>query len=389
MTDPSTYQGVLVRSSLQDQGAIPRASANGWTASPDIILAGLQTPVDPQATYAAASVYGQDFGGVIVAQNAANYIYIRGKNLTAAAVNASAYLFYSPSAIVLNPQQWTMPQYQIPGAGQTYRPDGSLSPWPLPVSANSIAVNPTPFVWLNPPTPPSGEHFCLITMVGTPDQLDAQYTAATLVNTWADLGSWVLDNGGVGWRNVTTTDAGAADFSVQTSWANPGGAATVLLQLYCKNLPCGSQVAFNATVNAADGTPVTLAKTTVPTPPGLNPGDPNPGFSAGSLPFKIQQGYSSPFYYQWYGNGFAKPTDFSLTLVATVISSGDDALSQNSRARTVGEMMEADNLMIHHPRHGLIPGVEAFAGLGEQLGPPHPVDQNAAIIGSHTTLRSS
>lgn len=388
MSDPTTYQGVLVRSSLQDQGTVPRDSANGWTACPDIVVAGLQTPADPQATYAAASVYGQDFGGEIVTNNA-NYIYIRGKNLTSADINAAAYLFYSPSSIVLNPQQWTMPQYQIPGAGQTYNSDGSLGPWPLPVKANSIAVSPQPYVWLNPPTPPVGQHFCLITMTGTPDELNAQYTAATLVNTWADLGAWVLDNGGVGWRNVVTTDSGSADFSVVTSWSNPGGAATVLLQLYCVNLPCGSQVAFNATVNAADGTPVTLAKTTVPTPAGLNPGDPNPGFSTGGLPFKIPAGYSSPFYYQWYGNGYAKPEGFSLTLVPTVMSSGNDALANHPKARTLGEMMDADNVMLHHPRHGLMPGREALASLGAQLGPPHPVDQNAAVIGSHQTVRSS
>lgn len=364
---------------------MPRTGA--WTGCPDIIPSGQTLPANPLTTFGSAAAYATDMGGVITTNNV-NYIYLRGKNLSGSDIpNGVAYLFYCPSGICLWPQQWTMPQYQIPGTNGK----------PLvafPALAGQVGVTPNPFVWENPPTPPDGQHFCLVTMVGASNaDITAIYTAAQSVYDMASLGAWIYNNGGAGWRNVTTTSTGAADFSTATTWTNRGPEGTVNFRIVCKNLPAGSAVAFSAPV-ATGGDPISLPKVVVPIPVGGKAGDIVPSFDAG-LTVKVPAGYTSPIYYQWFSNGFPKSQGFNLTIQALVISTGSDALANHpvNFAMLVGE--DAHHF---HPKVGLVQGFAAFAksleavaaadddGDDDPFGPPDVPTLPAAVIGSHTTM---
>ena len=322
----STYQGILIRNNLDDKGAIPRTGA--WVGCPDIIPWGNVHENDAQTKFGTpsgtATSYDKDPGTVITTNNV-NYIYLRGKNLNPTDCTGIAYLFYAPSNICLWPDQWTQKGYQIPGV------DGEPAV-SLPARANQIGVTPNPFVWENPPTPPPGQHFCLVTMVGTSnDAIKAIYNAALQVYDMASLGAWIYNNGGAGWRNVQTTDTGAADFSTATSWTNKGPEGTVSFRIVCENVPAGSEVAFDAPVTTGSGDgylPITQARVKVPVPTGGKPGDIVKNWDCG-MTTKVPQGYTSPFYYQWYSNGFPKSKGFKLTIQAVTITNKNDALANH------------------------------------------------------------
>ena len=376
----STYPGILIRNNLSDVGNIPRSG--DWTGCPDIILAGQTMPNDPQATYASAAAYAKDFGGVVTSNNA-NYIYLRGKNLTGNDINdGMAYLFYANSGIVLNPQQWTTPGYRIWSVDKNGKPQDYAD---LPVKAGQVAATPVPFSWLNPPSPPPGEHFCLITMAGTADDVRKEYLAAQSVYDMPSLAAWIYNNGGTGWRNIQVVSAGAATMSVPTNYQNIGPEATIYLQLNCSNLPAGSAVGYSANL-PANGTAVNLPATVVPPPPGGKNGDINPNWTVG-MKFKFPANYSSPFSYQWYGNGYSKNSGFNITVMGLVVSNGNDALANHpvSFAQAVG-----NDAFHFHPKFGLKQGLDAFAhfetALGGPLDPVDPVNIPTAIAGSHTAL---
>lgn len=390
----STYPGILIRSNLGDVGAIPRTGS--WTGCPDIIPYG-QTPVnDPQATFGTATgtptSYDKDPGVNITAMNV-NYIYVRGKNLTNTPGTGQAYLFYSPSSIVLNPQQWI--QNHIPQAALGQSPP----PVMLPAAANSVGVVTAPFVWLNPQQPPDGQHYCLITMVGSAGESIQQIVAAAnKVYDMASLGAWIANHGGTGWRNVVTVNTGAADFSTFTNYSQIGGDSTIQFQLNCTNLPAGSEVSFSAPVPTGTGPgylPISLPRTKVPAP--KDGGAVNPSFQVG-MTTKVPAGYASTIFYQWYSNGFAKPEGFQMTLQAIVISNGvSDALAEHpvTFAQLVG------NQAYHYnPEVGLVRGLKffrapyfrsaAFASNDDDpFGPPDVPTLPAATVGTHTTAAHS
>ena len=375
----STYQGLLIRNNLSDTGAIPRTGA--WTGCPDIIPWGNAHANDAQTKFGTSTgtttSYDKDPGTGITTNNV-NYIYLRAKNLTPTDCTGIAYLFYVPSNICLWPDQWTQDEYRIPGVDKQY----AVS---LPAGANQIGVTPNPFQWMNPLAPPDGNHYCLVSMVGTSmDAIAAIFKAAQDVSDMASLGLWIYNNGGAGWRNVVTTDTGAADFSTATKWTNKGPEGNVDFRIYCENVPAGSYVAFDAPVSTGSGEgylPITLPKSQVPIPKDGKAGDIVKNWNSGIMT-KVPQGYTSPFNYQWYSNGFPKSHGFKLTIQAVHTSEGNDALVNHpvTFAQLVGK-----DAYHYHPKFGLVQGMKAFTG-DDPFGPPDVPDLGAVVIGSHATI---
>jgi hypothetical protein len=386
----STYQGILVRNNLQDVGTIPRSGA--YTGCPDIIPYGQVIVNDPVATFCSPDAYAKDFGGQITAGNV-NYVYVRGKNLNSTADTGQAWLFYAPSSVVCNPTTWL--NNHIPQVA----PGSSPPPVSIPAQPNSVGVVAQPFVWLNPVLPDSGQHYCLVAMVASAGETIQQIVAAAnQIVDGASLGAWILNNPGVGWRNVVTTPSGSADISTITSYTLPYSApSTMHFTLNCKNMPAGSQVSFQFTTPTRDQA-ITLPPTTIPIPQGGKAGDLVPSINIG-VTAKVPANYQSQVYYQWYSNGFTKGAGWMLTIEASVVSNGKDALKafagmpEHSFAAMVGE-----DTHHYHPKVGVIKGLGAFsnklsaalgdnpAGSGNDPFSPPPVPTDVAVtVGSHST----
>ena len=106
----ATYNGILIRYAIGDPGTIPRGNSNTtFSGCPDIIPWQQASVQDPQGTFGSATgsstSFDQNPGQDIIANNV-NYIYVRGQNTgTDPVTSAYTYLWYSPSNLILWPQQ--------------------------------------------------------------------------------------------------------------------------------------------------------------------------------------------------------------------------------------------------------------------------------------------
>jgi len=379
------YNGILIRANGSDTGSIPRGGP--FSGCPDIIPWGQVPVADPQGTFGTAASYATDPGKDITA-NDVNYIYVRGKNTGTAAVNgAQTYLFYSPSNLLLWPQQWMADANMI-------KPDQkSVGTNYVPMSAapGAICVTPAPFVWLNPQMPPDGTHYCLVTMTGSSDQIVTMRNDAMAIVSSAGLGAWIAKWGGTGWRNVATVSTGQPSFSTLTNYHNDGPVAKVHFTLLCTNIPAGSEVAFSCpapNVPPGGGTgfdPIQLPWTKIPAPTGGNEGDTIPSFSVG-MQTQVIAGYQSGFYYQYRSNGYPTPPGFNITMQATVISNGQDELQNHTLQ--LAHYLPEDTLVYRPSANDFTQGLRFDYADGDgddPFGPPDNGNATAAIIGSHTT----
>ncbi len=147
------YNGILLRQNLQDQGIMPRTG--GWTASPDIIMAGTQPIQHPQSVFSTPASYGTDPTQPVV-KKATNYIYLRGKNLDTAAQAGTARVFHAPRSLFLYPQQWLDNAIKT-ARGAEFSDIGSID-------ENAIGVTTDPFVWMPDDI---SEHTCLVGFIST------------------------------------------------------------------------------------------------------------------------------------------------------------------------------------------------------------------------------
>lgn len=292
------YDGILLRQNLQDQGLMPRTG--GWTASPDLIMAGTQPIQDPQTVFSASASYQSDPTQPVV-QNAPNYVYLRGKNLNAAVQPGTARVFAARQSLFLYPSQWL--QNPLLTARQADSSDmGSIEP-------NAIGVTTDPFVW----TPTNiGEHTCLVGFISTPDYPFESQKPPNAVTSLNDLAAWIGKTGGAGWHNVQFTDSGAPTFTNTTTYPPSSTPAKIQFAITCISCPIGSEVSFSCGTPLPDGTYINLPPTQVTKSTQI-------GFV---VDYDVPAGWTSPISYSYYANG-KPPVDqnFSVAMSASIKSS--------------------------------------------------------------------
>lgn len=378
----TTYNGILIRANGSDTGSIPRPGP--WSGCPDIIPFQQTSVQDPQATFGSATgsptSYDKDPGLDITANNV-NYIYVRGKNTGGPAVsNSQTYLFYSPSNLILWPQQWMTNDYMIV-------PDKSLGTSYVPMSANAgaICVTPSPFVWPHPQMPAAGTHYCLITMTGTSDQIAQMRSSAMSIVSSQGLGAWIAANGGTGWRNVATVTTNSPDFQQLTNYSNGATVAKVQFNLICTNLPVGSQVAFSCPVPNNGGTgfdPIALPYTTIEGTPGTVVPSRTLGMAT-----QVVANYKSAFYYYYKSNGYPTPPGFNITMQALVTTTPSANDELQGHPLVLSDYIAEDTVFYHPQEQKFTQGLKSYAARDDDnpFDPPDDGNVTAAVIGSHTT----
>lgn len=337
----ATYDDLLIRNTLSDNGTIPRRGA--MSSCPDVIPYGTQPIADPKKTF--TDTFNQDVGKDIVAR-AQNYLYVRGKNYKDGPQNGKVSLYYAPSNVLLYPVMWSKNKLKTSNGIDA-----------VPVHADKkgdVFVTDNPFTW-SPEKPGPDYHFCLIGLVSTQEHPNTDLPQKTSIS---DLAVWVANNGGIGWRNVVVTEVGAPTFTTTTPYEQGDEAATVHFAIVCENAPIGAEVSFSAG-NQPGGQPIYLPPTPVNT---------SPTFFAGMIT-KVNAGFVTNIAYSYNAKGHQPPDNLKISIQATVVDDTGALAHVSTPMRRLG----LANSLLYDTRRGWGP-------LEAMLGP-----QRAVIVGQHAT----
>lgn len=242
----NNYQ-IFIRDDFQDTGTIP-SNAEVACQSPDIIPVGVNLFPQPEKLigpgWDTSPAKPLSFGYQ-------NYIYVRGKsrNNIGRPVTATVNLYYSRASLLLNPASWV---------NNIIYPAGSNVL--MTATANDQRLlGSEPFVWMPPGI--TGDHYCLIAQVVTPDMPNPIPADFSKTGSFA---AWVLNNPAIAWRNIV----------VETNLTQPSSTYSFLLQNIdtaaenysvigaCVNYPKGTAISFACP--AAGVTPPINVSLTVP-----------------------------------------------------------------------------------------------------------------------------
>lgn len=228
--------------------------------SPDIIPYGTSPQSGYQQFFATPANWAKDLGQAVLF-NQQNLIYLRAKNFAAGANSGTAYLYYTPSAVINWPYQWVGNQIPVQPGDLNNPPVYTTG---LSAQSNKgIAVANQPFVWLPNTPPPGSSHYCLISRIVT--DANPNPLPDNSQGTYVDMVNLVHNSPGYGWRNVHLVDANAPDWTYQTMLTVPNTATAEQVHIYlaCENIPVGAAIAFTCSTLDKTSGPIALAETTV------------------------------------------------------------------------------------------------------------------------------
>ncbi len=300
------YNSILLRQNLQDKGLMPRTG--GWTASPDIIPAGISPVSDPTAVYTSAESYATNPGQPVV-KNASNYIYLRGKNLSSETVTGEVRVFYAKQSLFLYPQQWLQNGLKTSQGSET----SELKD----LAAGAIGVTTDPFAFVPTDT---GEHHCLVGFISTPDHPFENQKPPNAVTSLGKLAQWIGKTGGAGWHNVQFTDAGAPTFTNSTDYPASDTPQKVHITITCTGCAIGSEVAFSCGTPLPNGKYIKLPKTKVSTT----------GTVGFFIPAEIPANWTSEVTYSYWAGG-PPLDDWSVSMSVSVVTNEDPTLEEYGR----------------------------------------------------------
>ena len=243
------YTDMYIRATLTDPGNIPRTNM-GLSASPDIIPYGIMPVNTPDQFFT-----GDNFNKILskdIQYDADNYIYARGINYAAGAQTGQMYVYYAPSSLLLYPSTWRQ-NVLYNSAGDRDNVDVAAA------SANAPFAVGQPLVWRKVPYPPPNSHYCMISRVVTAQNPNP------IPNTgsYSDFATWVANNGGIGWRNVTVVPTGSPEILFASAYdqGDEGGLMDVLIT--ATDAPIGSEVWFSSGTPLADGKVIAIPPTKI------------------------------------------------------------------------------------------------------------------------------
>ena len=192
------WDDVLIRSSFSDTGKIPTSGTASH--SPDIIPWGPALLTNPEQALITDDNWGK-YLGKNISQGEANYLYMRGINLSDGAKEGKFYLYFAPCGMLQYPGDWSR-NYLMTSTGVDH----------IKFTAGAkdarVATN-EPFQWI--PGPVDG-HYCLIGRIWTqehPNEIPKIYKIT-------DFARYILDNPNMAWRNVSMV---ANNVPFQTAWS--------------------------------------------------------------------------------------------------------------------------------------------------------------------------
>lgn len=242
----SNYDGIFMRSKLGQGNTIPKTTTS---SSPDIIPYGIAPVSDPQKFF--RDNYDTDPGKTLLAEQT-NYVYLRGKNYSSDRIEDTGdqkpQLWWVKSSLLTYPDKWN----EI-----TETPTGE--PNTLLVDGGAVGVATQPYIWV-PENVGSGYHYCMIARVPSPGYPNTIPDTVQI----SDFASFIAQNGGIAWRNVSVQNASTLTLSNEKLDYDQGTQASkITFTLKCTNIPINSIVSFSG--GAAGPTPPIYLPPTVVT----------------------------------------------------------------------------------------------------------------------------
>lgn len=303
------YNGILVRQNLTDQGIIPRTG--GWTASPDVIAAGVTPIANPEEVFATESSYKTDPTEPMV-EKAANYIYLRGKNLSTTPVTGTARVFYAPHSLFLYPQQWINNPLKTSQGAESSKIEN--------LDAQAIGVTSDPFSFI--PTDTS-EHHCLMGFISSPEYPFETQKPPNAVTSLKELSEWVAQHGGTGWHNVQFTSADSPTFTNSTHYPASSTLAKLHFNITCTGCPVGSHVSFSCGTPLPNGKVISFPKTEVNTTETV-------GYF---VEVDVPAGWESDITYSYWEGG-TPLANFNVSMSASIVTNNEPTLKKYGRLAT-------------------------------------------------------
>jgi hypothetical protein len=232
------YRGFFLRHYL---GERPDGGGGSqvWTDSPDIILTGTQPVRDPTVFTTDDSYARQQANTVVV--NDLNYVYVRGKNTTAATLDTRLWLFYTQSNLALWPQNWKQAGIFI---DDPELPRNWLDLRGVP--AGRIGVGTPVFHW-QADAPDKGQHFCMIAFAEEQPLSEPPRSPKPRgsIGTMEDLAVYVRSHPNMAWRNTIDVSGRGATWSETTAIAGAEEGGEFQAGLKFKDMPTDGYISFS------------------------------------------------------------------------------------------------------------------------------------------------
>ncbi len=225
----SKWPGVVVRCNFGETGDVPRTAS---ATSPDIVISGKAPFPDPGILTNPAN-YGNAYDSSLYI-GVPNYLYVRGKNFTDAALSGSWNLFWASPNILLYPSLWE--QNQLVTSSGHADPTFTIKPGEIGASTDC-------FNWVPPDT---SDHYCFMAVANTP----GHGNPLAGVQSITDLASVLANNANIAQRNVNIVRGDLPSFVQQIGYDQGDEAARIDLAVVFGNLPKGSSY------SVASGTPL-------------------------------------------------------------------------------------------------------------------------------------
>ena len=338
----STWDDVYFRNNLSDTGTYPQT---GSSSCPDILPWGPEPQDDPVTFF--ADNYGDSWNRSLT-PGIRNYIYLRAKNLKNSSQNGHVNLYWSKASLLMYPSYWAN-NALLNENGDYDIPFSELPP-------NGIFVTENPYIWT--PGDISGDHYCMVSRVVTPDHPNPLPSDSELKDV-GSLANYVGNNPNVGWRNIALGD-GSGIIENTLAFSQGSEEDQTYLQIEVKNAPGGSEVAFS-TSKSGPNPPLVLQRTTVP--------DDQPIFQAG-LSSLVPANFNADIVYQYYSNGKPPTGDFEVNLTYFTFS------TMGSKSAVYDKAMDIRHLPL---------SIQDIDNLRAYYGDEVP---KAFLLGRHTTVDS-
>ncbi len=222
------YSGLFIRHQMGDT---PSSMGTGWSASPDIILAGT-TPAPNPGAYVTPTGYQTDYGSTVYLDQA-NFTYVRALNASSGAITGRIWLYYVPSNLCLWTQNWLSAPIVVGDQSVNYT---LISAQAL----NDIVVTNPPFV-VTPPPPAGGGHYCVTAIAENPPLSDPPVSPipAGSMGTFAQLVQFILDHPNMGWRNTVDVEQNVPTFQQVVPITNADAGGQLSIGIQCKGMTSG------------------------------------------------------------------------------------------------------------------------------------------------------
>ena len=250
--DSQTWNDFYFRANDGDSYSDASRRNGAPSSSPDILIVG-SVPLSTSDIQGYQSDMTKDTNNNIL-YNSPNLFYLRGKAISAISETSTLRLYHVQSNLILNPSMWL---YISQAQAQTIDGNDHLD---IPVIPQGNICIPTAFKWINPDAPSSGNHYCMISWLSTPQHPsppDDQYTA----DGWAEF---INENPNFGWRNTSYTNSNSPTDSFElNSEINLTGFTSNTTVLITLTGPVGWDVALQVEKPDANGNIVKIDRTTL------------------------------------------------------------------------------------------------------------------------------